>query len=177
MLRVDDHGVVNVPLVGNVKIGGMELTNAEAAIHDASIAREIYRNPQVAVAVQKRRSNKVTVLGAVNREGTFELPSNQSDLLAALVAAGGLAKDADTSLRFVRLRPVSRIAIAVATERTGRTRTSNVRQSRPATMIAARSTPGAAGRPLHQKPLDRYKSTLPAQTCEASITTWPTAAS
>jgi polysaccharide export outer membrane protein len=83
-------------LIGNVEIGGMELTAAEAAIRDASVEREIYRNPQVSVAVQKRRSNKVTVLGAVNREGTYELPSNQSDLLAALVAAGGLAKDADT---------------------------------------------------------------------------------
>lgn len=96
MLRVDDRGVVNVPLVGDVEIGGLELTSAEAAIREASIAREIYRNPQVAVAVQKRRSNKVTVLGAVNREGTYELASNQSDVLAALVAAGGLAKDADT---------------------------------------------------------------------------------
>lgn len=96
MLRVDDAGMVNVPLVGNVEVGGMELTSAEAAIHKASVAREIYRNPQVSVAIQKRRSNKITVLGAVNREGTYELPSNQSDLLAALVAAGGLADDADT---------------------------------------------------------------------------------
>lgn len=96
MLRVDESGMVNVPLVGNVKIGGMELTAAEAAIHEASVAREIYRNPQVSVAIQKRRSNQVTVVGAVNREGTYELPSNQSDLLAALVAAGGLSDDADT---------------------------------------------------------------------------------
>lgn len=95
-LRVDDRGVVNVPLVGDVEIGGMELTAAEAAIHEAGIEREIYRNPQVSLAVQKRRSNSVTVLGAVQREGTYELASNQSDLLSALVAAGGLAKDADT---------------------------------------------------------------------------------
>lgn len=96
MLRVDDRGIVNVPLIGDVEIGGHELTEAEALIHNASVEREIYRNPQVSVAVQKRRSNAVTVLGAVQKEGRYELASNQSDLLAALVAAGGFAKDADT---------------------------------------------------------------------------------
>jgi len=96
MLRVDDRGSVNVPLIGDVDIGGLELTEAEAAIHNASVEREIYRNPQVSVAVQKRRANAVTVLGAVEKEGTYQLASNQSDLLSALVAAGGFSKDADT---------------------------------------------------------------------------------
>jgi polysaccharide export outer membrane protein len=96
LLRVNETGTVNVPLIGDVDIGGMELALAESAVQQAGIERGIYRNPQVTMTIQRRRSNKVTVLGAVNKEGTYELPSNQSDLLAALVAAGGLSEEADT---------------------------------------------------------------------------------
>lgn len=105
LLRLDRRGIVGVPLVGDVEIGGLELAAAEAAIHDASIERGIYRKPQVSVTVEQRRSNKVTVLGGVNKEGTYELPSNQSDLLAALVAAEGLADDADTIVE-IRAPPI-----------------------------------------------------------------------
>lgn len=96
LLRIDDAGNVQVPLIGEVQIGGLELASAEAAIHAASIERGIYRKPQVSVTVEHRKSNQITILGAVTKEGTYELPSNQSDVLAALVAAGGLAEDADT---------------------------------------------------------------------------------
>lgn len=96
LLRIDESGNVQVPLVGEVQIGGLELAAAEAAIHQASIKRDIYRSPQVSVTVEHRKSNQITILGAVTNEGTYELPSNQSDVLAALVAAGGLAADADT---------------------------------------------------------------------------------
>jgi polysaccharide export outer membrane protein len=96
LLRVNEAGAVNVPLIGDVDVGGMELTLAESAVQQAGIERGIYRNPQVTMTIQRRRSNKVTVLGAVHKEGTYELPSNQSDLLAALVAAGGLSEEADT---------------------------------------------------------------------------------
>lgn len=96
LLRVNESGTVNVPLIGDVDVGGMELTMAESAVQQAGIERGIYRNPQVSMTIQRRRSNKVTVLGAVKKEGTYELPSNQSDLLTALVAAGGLSEDADT---------------------------------------------------------------------------------
>jgi polysaccharide export outer membrane protein len=96
LLRVNETGTVNVPLIGDVEVGGMELVLAESAVQQAGVDRGIYRNPQVTMTIQRRRSNKVTILGAVNKEGTYELPSNQSDLLAALVAAGGLSQEADT---------------------------------------------------------------------------------
>lgn len=95
-LRVAEDGTVNVPLVGRIGVAGLQLTNAERVIHNESVRRGVYRDPQVSVTIESRRSNKVTVLGAVQKQGPYELPSNSSDLLSALVAAGGLSKDADT---------------------------------------------------------------------------------
>jgi len=95
-LRVDETGAVNVPLVVLVRVGGLHLTEAESWISEASVARGIYRNPQVALTIDRRRSNQITILGAVKKEGTYELPSNQSDLVSAIVAAGGLTTEAST---------------------------------------------------------------------------------
>jgi polysaccharide export outer membrane protein len=46
--------------------------------------------------MKARRTNLVTVVGAVESPGLKELSASQSDLLSALVAAGGLSKDASS---------------------------------------------------------------------------------
>lgn len=95
-LRVDERGIVELPLIGNVPVAGLEPVGAEAAIRRASIERGIYVRPAVSVVMETRRSNQVTVLGAVETPGTYPLPAAESNLLASLVAAGGLTEDADT---------------------------------------------------------------------------------
>ncbi len=95
-LRVNNDGFIDVPLVGLVRVAEMTLIGAEKVIHDASVEREIYRDPKVAVQLVKPKTNQVTVMGAVGRPGVYELPAMGSDLIAALTAAGGLDKDADT---------------------------------------------------------------------------------
>lgn len=95
-VRVHDDGVGNLPVVGPVSLAGLEPEAAEAAISAACIERQLYRNPQVTVTMKHQRVNRVTVVGAVNEPGVYEIPRGSSDLLAALVAAGGLAVDAGT---------------------------------------------------------------------------------
>jgi polysaccharide export outer membrane protein len=89
-LRVAEDGAITVPLVGPVTVAGMVLPQAEYAIGEASVARGIYRSPQVAVYVAERRSVRVSIAGEVLRPGDYELPLAQADLLAAIAAAGGL---------------------------------------------------------------------------------------
>jgi len=93
-LRVSQSGTVNVPIVGMIEVSGMTFTGAEQAIREAGIARGKFVSPNVTVVLQKRHVNLVTVWGAVNDPGTHKLPAAGSDLLAALVAAGGLREDA-----------------------------------------------------------------------------------
>lgn len=95
-LRVLDNGEVNVPLVGPVRVVGMLLTDAEQAIRHESIARKVYRDPHVSVLLRDRKVIRVTVVGAVENPGTYELPAANNDLLHALVAAGGLTEEAST---------------------------------------------------------------------------------
>lgn len=100
--RVSEDGTVSIPLVGEVPVAGMELVDAESAIRQAGIQRQVYRNPYVTVEMDRHRANQVTVMGAVNKPGAYDLPIAGSDLLAALVAAEGLSEDADTVLEIRR---------------------------------------------------------------------------
>ena len=95
-LRVAEDGSVNVPLVGPVSIAGMELTEAERFVHDESIRRNVYLDPQISLVIRNRRSHGVTVVGAVEKPGLQAIPVPNNNLFAAIVAAGGLTKDAST---------------------------------------------------------------------------------
>ena len=96
LLQVSDNGTIDVPLIGPVPVAGLDLPTASVAIRNASGHRQVYLNPRVTVQFKRRYAHKVTVMGAVAEPGVYELPAANSDLVAALVAAGGLTEDADT---------------------------------------------------------------------------------
>lgn len=101
-IRVSDNGEANVPLVGKVALAGLELEGAEQTIAAAAVTRGVFRSPFVTVLMDRKRVNKVTVVGAVESPGVFELARSSSDLLAAIVAAGGLSEDAGTQVEVRR---------------------------------------------------------------------------
>jgi polysaccharide export outer membrane protein len=101
-VRVGDDGIVSVPLIGPVRIGGITAEEAERLIAGEGIARGIFRTPCVTVTMKEQRKNKVVVVGAVKKPGVHELPRGSSSLLAALVAAEGLTKEAGVEVEIRR---------------------------------------------------------------------------
>ena len=101
-LVVQPDGAVEVPLVGTVSLVGQDVEAARHTITSASIERGIYRQPTVTLQVSERRTNHITVVGAVEEPGSYHLPITGSDLLSALVKAGGLSEDADTVVEIRR---------------------------------------------------------------------------
>ncbi|MAT15898.1 MAG: hypothetical protein CMJ46_11595 [Planctomyces sp.] len=94
--RVDENGNVDLPIIGQVPVAQLELIDAEAAIAGAAMQRRIFKSPHITVTMKQQRENTVTVIGAVVKQGDYKLPRGKSDLLSALVAAGGLSEDAGT---------------------------------------------------------------------------------
>ena len=103
-VRVADDGMVNLALVGPIPLAGVEPFVAEQRIGEAAIERGLYRAPQVTVTIRKKAVNRVTVIGAVGKQGVQELPRGQSTLLSALVAAGSLSDRAGTTIEVRRNR-------------------------------------------------------------------------
>ncbi len=101
-VRVANDGTITVPLVGKVGVVGLEVEQAEQVIAAESILRGVYRNPCITLIMKQCRTNKITVVGAVDKPGSVDLPRASSSLLNALVAVGGLDKDADSEVEIRR---------------------------------------------------------------------------
>ena len=97
-VRVADDGTIVVPLVGRVSVGGLEVERAEQAVNAESVARGVFRTPCITLTMKQCRTQRVTVVGAVNKPGTHELPRGSTSLMAALLAADGLSKEAGTEV-------------------------------------------------------------------------------
>ena len=97
-VRVADDGSIAVPLVGRVGVGGLEVKQAEQVVNAESVARGVFRTPCITVTMKQCHTSRVTVVGAVNSPGMRELPRGSTSLMAALLAAGGLDKEAGTDV-------------------------------------------------------------------------------
>lgn len=94
--RIGDDGMVTVPLIGAVQLAGLEMPQAEQMIRAESIRRGKFVDPTVSVVLDRRRMNRVTVVGAVEEPGTYELSAENSHVLQAITQAGGPTQQADT---------------------------------------------------------------------------------
>ena len=101
--RVSESGVITYPLIGNIEVGGLPVTDAEKKIAAALKNGGFVRQPQVNIVVLQMRGNQVSVLGQVNRPGRFPLEtvSRVSDMLAM---AGGATITGDDSAIVIGLR-------------------------------------------------------------------------
>lgn len=83
--RVDKQGVIELPVLGSVKLAGLTTFEAKQALYER--ASEFYKDPVVDV----RFSNfRVTVLGEVNRPASYLIPNEKVSVLDALGYAGDM---------------------------------------------------------------------------------------
>jgi polysaccharide export outer membrane protein len=89
--RIAETGTVNLPLVGDVTVGGMTEVQAAQAIKKELEAKLLQR-ASVSVQVREFRARPISVIGAVRQPGNLEF-SGRWTLLEALTAAGGVAEN------------------------------------------------------------------------------------
>jgi polysaccharide export outer membrane protein len=97
VVRISGEGQANFPLIGVVALGGK--TTGEAI----EILKSRYRNgylinPQISLTVRSYAKKLFTVLGQVQRPGSYDIiGTSQITLLQAIGMAGGYTKIADAS--------------------------------------------------------------------------------
>jgi polysaccharide export outer membrane protein len=94
-LRVSESGVVNYPLIGQLQLGGLTVTEAERAIAKGLKDKDILKAPQVSINVAQVRGNQVAVLGQVQKPGRFPLETTTVRVSEMLAAAGGVTPQGD----------------------------------------------------------------------------------
>jgi polysaccharide export outer membrane protein len=98
-LRIDAAGFIDVPMVGRVKAGGLTLEQLKQELV-VRLSSQI-RHPQVSVSIVSFGSQPVSVIGAVNKPGVYQLQGPKT-LLEVLSLAGGLNNDAGSTIRIIR---------------------------------------------------------------------------
>src|ERR1700733_12703570 len=88
-VRVDVNGCVSLAFLGDVKVGGMTVGNAQRLIARELVARQLLKDPQVTIFIEEFATQGITVYGEVNAPGIYPLmgPHHLYDVISA---AGGL---------------------------------------------------------------------------------------
>ena len=97
---VEQDGTFTFPQIGRVKAGGLTLRGIEQDLRK-QLADGFLRNPQVAVAIENYRSQRILILGEVRSPGEYQL-AGEMTLLAALARAGSTTPSAGREVVIVR---------------------------------------------------------------------------
>jgi len=93
--RIPQDGRVTFPLIGEVMIVGKSVQAATRLIQDRLQERFLV-NPQVTITVTEQAQRLFTVLGQVQKPGTYRFPDRQElDLIQVIGIAGGYTRLAD----------------------------------------------------------------------------------
>ena len=91
-LRLGRDGSATFPLLGIINLGGKTVDEAAASIREA-LGKDYLVNPQVTLTVVEYAKRRFTVLGQVQKPGSYELPGEESvTLLQAIAMAGGFSR-------------------------------------------------------------------------------------
>jgi polysaccharide biosynthesis/export protein len=97
---VEVDGTFTFPLIGRIQAGGLTLRTFERELK-SKLADGYFRNPQVTVAIEHYRSQRVFVMGEVRQPGPVALTGGMT-LIEALARAGSTTATASGEVAIVR---------------------------------------------------------------------------
>jgi len=100
--RVSEQGTIAMPLVGQVKVGGMTTGEASTKIADSLKQGQYLKSPQVAMTLTTVRSRQVSVLGMIVRPGRYPLAEGSPRIPDLIAEAGGIAAGGSENVTVIR---------------------------------------------------------------------------
>lgn len=98
---VEIDGTFSYPLIGRVRVAGMTLRDVEGLLKKTLIDQGFFIDPQLTVAIEQYRSQKIYVVGEVRTPGAYPL-SGDMRLVEALALAGSTTPTASGEAVIVR---------------------------------------------------------------------------
>lgn len=89
--RIQETGAITYPLIGNAKLAGLTIPDAEKVIAAALKSGGFMQQPQVTMTLVQARRKQVSVLGAVAKPGQVPLEYANTRLSDVLAVAGGIS--------------------------------------------------------------------------------------
>jgi polysaccharide export outer membrane protein len=99
-VRVSSQGNISLPLLGILRVKGLTANELEREVREL-LAEKYLRDPHVSVFIKEYRSQRISVIGAVEKPGPYDV-TGQKTILNLLGMAGGLKEDAGPLLFLIR---------------------------------------------------------------------------
>lgn len=99
-VRVSGTGTITLPLLGEIPVEGLSPAQLELKLAKL-LEKEYLKNAQVTVFIEEYRSKKVSVIGAVQNPGNYEILGKET-LLQMVSRAGGLTDRASDRIVVIR---------------------------------------------------------------------------
>lgn len=99
LCRVSGAGTITLPIAGGLAVSGKTLSEIEVAVVEAYYPRYLVKAPSVLVRVKDYHTVRVSISGAVENPGIYDLRSNELSLMALLMKAGGIVKEGAGTIR------------------------------------------------------------------------------
>jgi polysaccharide biosynthesis/export protein VpsN len=93
--QVASDGTVDIPYLQRVTVSGLEPQEVARLVRQKLIDKKILTDPSVVVSIKDHASKRVTILGQVQKPGSFPLTPGLT-LIQAISLAGGLNAIANT---------------------------------------------------------------------------------
>ncbi len=95
-LRISSQGTIAFPLIGNIKIAGLNISQAENKVEER--LRSYLKNPSVSILIKEYANKTLYVLGQVKKPSSIPIPPEKNmTLLEAITSAGGFTDIAAVS--------------------------------------------------------------------------------
>ena len=91
-VRVDERGAITLPLIGNIRIAGLSQAQAEQRLASL-LGANLLQNPQISIFIKEFTNQRITMEGAVKKQGVFPI-TGKITVLQAIALAGGFDKQA-----------------------------------------------------------------------------------
>jgi polysaccharide export outer membrane protein len=102
--RVTDAGTIPFSFLGSVSVSGMTPGQAAGQIQHRLVAAGVMLHPQVTVRVEAYATHNVSVMGQVQKPGSYEIDTARK-AVEVLALAGGLTDLADRHITIQRFGP------------------------------------------------------------------------
>lgn len=111
--RVNDSGQIYLPLVNDVEVEGLTVSDAERVIEKRLEDGGFVRAPHVQILVHESTTDTVSVLGEVAKPGVYPVLGGQS-LFSVISAAGGLSDRAGKSISITHRSQTAATSIPIS---------------------------------------------------------------
>ncbi len=96
--RLNEGGSISYPLLGNIKLGGISVSDAEKKIASGLKDGNFIKQPQVSILLIGATANQVSVLGLVGKPGRYPLVTGSNKLSEVMAMAGGITQGAGSDI-------------------------------------------------------------------------------